>query len=385
MDTSFIYDASHQLSPLTSGTTFMLTANAGNGAGAKFIVLTDNCSVTGITFYWPQQSPGFVTPIVYPWAIHFNGGTAGTVKYCNFVNGYQCIYIENTLFSLVEEVRGQAFYRGIKCEGNYDVTRLRGVHFNASWSTTGPGAWQLLNSIAFDMGRNDGLILEDCFAFFYGTCFHFYDDPAHNFHGPSAPWVQVRGGGADYCNKPIWVEQTQWQGVDIDGILCSTSAATTEADITIAASNTGNLRIQNSQIFSWNGNFGVVAGSGGVTVNNCEFIGNGGPQTFAQTGWAVTGSGYFSLRDCTFLSTQTHLTLGSSVTRAVVTGNMTSGTFTFTNSMGAGQAVILGNSGGDTVYVGADARLVAISGGVKLEVRNTGTGTWIEGTRYTNP
>lgn len=38
-----------------------------------------------------------------------------------------------------------------------------------------------------------------------------------------------------------------------------------------------------------------------------------------------------------------------------------------------------------TIYVGTDARLVPVSGGVKLEVRNTGTGTWLEAARWTNP
>jgi hypothetical protein len=37
------------------------------------------------------------------------------------------------------------------------------------------------------------------------------------------------------------------------------------------------------------------------------------------------------------------------------------------------------------VYVGSDARLVSLSGGVKLEVRNTSSNTWVEATRYTNP
>jgi hypothetical protein len=37
------------------------------------------------------------------------------------------------------------------------------------------------------------------------------------------------------------------------------------------------------------------------------------------------------------------------------------------------------------VYIGTDARLTAISGGVTLEVRNAGTGVWVEATRYTNP
>jgi hypothetical protein len=57
---------------------------------------------------------------------------------------------------------------------------------------------------------------------------------------------------------------------------------------------------------------------------------------------------------------------------------------------GAGSTLTAANltattSTAGTAYIGTDARLVAISGGVKLEVRNTGTGTWVEATRYTNP
>ena len=39
----------------------------------------------------------------------------------------------------------------------------------------------------------------------------------------------------------------------------------------------------------------------------------------------------------------------------------------------------------NTVYIGTDARLTPLTGGVKLEVRNAGTGVWVEATRYTNP
>ena len=39
----------------------------------------------------------------------------------------------------------------------------------------------------------------------------------------------------------------------------------------------------------------------------------------------------------------------------------------------------------DPVYVGTDARLVAISGGAKLQVRNTGTGLWADADQWTNP
>jgi hypothetical protein len=38
-----------------------------------------------------------------------------------------------------------------------------------------------------------------------------------------------------------------------------------------------------------------------------------------------------------------------------------------------------------TFYIGTDARLVAIAGGVKMEVRNPGTGLWASADQWTNP
>ena len=146
----------------------MLTAGAGSPSGTPFISLSDNSSVTGITFYWPNQLVTAVTPTSYPWAIKLGTGAASSVRYCNFVNAYRGIYIENTMYSLIEEVRGSMLSIGIRMEGNFDVTRLRGVHFNASWNLgTNSGAYQIGNSIAFDCGRNDLLIMDNCFCLQY--------------------------------------------------------------------------------------------------------------------------------------------------------------------------------------------------------------------------
>src|SRR4029077_15597353 len=216
-------------------------------------------------------------------------------------------------------VRGQALYRGIKCEGNYDVTRLRGVHFNASWDTDGAAAaWQKANAIAFDFGRNDLIIAEACFAFWYGCWGHFYNDPAHNIPGPPpiiAAWGQMRGVGGDVCSKCIWVEQVQAQGIDIDGVHLASNSGTNVC-VQIDSTNSGSVRIHNSMMYNSLGTFGTVAGSGEVTVDGTYCFGSslsGGTatSTFGTTGWAVTGTGNFTMRDCTFRTTQTHVSLGA--------------------------------------------------------------------------
>ena len=350
---SALYTPKNNLSPLAGGTCFLLTANAGSTTVANsFIKLSDNSSVTGITFYWPNQLASAGTPTAYPWAIYLGTGAASSAKYCNFVNAYLGIYIENTMFSLIEEVRGQCLLIGIKCEGNYDVTRLRGVHFNASWDTDGAaGTWQLTNGIAFQFGRNDLLIAESCFAFRYRTWIQFYDDPSHNIPpagggGPTASWAQIRGGGGDYCAKPVWIEQVQAQGIDIDGVHLSNTNPASDPCVTIDGTNTGSARIHNSMMLGWDGRMGTVAGSGDVTVDNCYFLGTGpfvgAPPSFGTTGWAVTGAGNFAMRGCAFRTTQTHVSLGATLGHAVVTGNMASGTFNVTN--GISTAAVIANN-----------------------------------------
>jgi hypothetical protein len=50
-----------------------------------------------------------------------------------------------------------------------------------------------------------------------------------------------------------------------------------------------------------------------------------------------------------------------------------------------GNNLIVRELGQTAMYVGTDARFTAISGGTKLETRNTGTGVWVESARWTNP
>ena len=50
-----------------------------------------------------------------------------------------------------------------------------------------------------------------------------------------------------------------------------------------------------------------------------------------------------------------------------------------------GTKLLVTQIGEDAVYVGPDARLVSISGGAKLQVRNIGTGVWADVDQWTNP
>jgi hypothetical protein len=53
--------------------------------------------------------------------------------------------------------------------------------------------------------------------------------------------------------------------------------------------------------------------------------------------------------------------------------------------MDGGANIIAHQCGDPTVYIGTDARLVAITGGTKLQVRNATTGVWVDADSWTNP
>ena len=303
----------------------------------------------GLTFYWPNQVSSSATPIAYPWAIYIHNGNCSSVRYCEFVNAYQGIYLHDlTNANLIEEIRGEALYRGIKLEGQTSVTRLRGCYFDDQWSRGNALAtYRKNNAIAFDCGRNDLTILEDCFCYDYAIWLHCYDDTAGGGTYSGSPWLQVRGGGADLTNSYcVWIEASQPQGVEFNGVSLTTASGA--PNIKISSANTGSVRVSNSLFFNSNGVFASVDGSGVVSVEGSYFFANisGGIGSTTFTGvkaWDVAGTGNFAMRGCTFRTSQTHVSLGASLTRAIVTGNMCSDVFNVTNGIGT-HAVIANNT-----------------------------------------
>jgi hypothetical protein len=343
--------------PTAGGTTFLLTGGAGTYDPAAvsppaFISLFTDSRVVGIAFYWPNQLVSFSTPILYPITIYVGLGSGGcAVKYCHFVNPYHIMYCEKNLAVLIEETRGTPIFRGYVLKGNNDVSRLIGVFTEATWcGTLEPiSAYINANLIAFELGRNDLTILDHCFAFFPNIAYHFVDDPEHNANGPEAAWAQLRGGGSDVCGSyNVLVEQSQPQGIDIDGMHFSQISNVIQI-IFISSTNTGSVRIRNCMMYNFSGLYIVDEGSGDVSVDNCKMFGTlaGGitsssfPETIAID---AIGTGSIAVRNNTFRDNQPHVNIGSTMNNAIVTGNMSgaSGQINVTNSIGSA-AVIANN------------------------------------------
>lgn len=129
----------------------------------------------------------------------------------------------------------------------------------------------------------------------------------------------------------------------------------------------------------------VLDPSNNATGNIRYFVANGGGGDFNQ----IALSGGAGLTIVSLFSGDIRLPTGGGAgfTRAgwisgngAVPGGGATGTFLSKNS-----ATDFDHSWNSTLYIGTDARLVPVSGGAKLETRNTGTGIWVESARWTNP
>jgi hypothetical protein len=194
------------------------------------------------------------------------------------------------------------------------------------------------------------------------------------YDGPYSPTSAIRiesGGGVKISNSKI---VSMLGPLFVNGI-----------DLAVAAGiSTVDLLVSNCSIEGFTGSgIKIRSGAGGFWVN-MVITGN---QFQAEAGaYGINIDGVSGSIGLISITGNSGYTTGTSVpfiylancTGMTVTGNGQSG---FSDVLTVGSGV----TATSPVYIGIDARLVPVSGGAKLEVRNTSSGTWIEAARWTNP
>lgn len=311
----------------------MLLAVEGKGQpdGAPFIQLSYNSTVKGLAVFYPEQVDAD-PPHAYPWTISsaLSGADNCSIVDVLLVNPYQAVDFggRHTGRHLIRNLYADALYRGVFIDQCLDVGRVENVHLWPFWSPSGAAAaFRRKQGRAFTIGRTDWQHVAGCFCIGYETGFHFVRGRSRHpaYQGGGNP--MVTGGGADLCNRAVWVEELQGHSG------ARFVNAQVYGDVIVEKTNPGPLQ------FSACGIFGSVYGANGVAAARIE---GGGKVSFTDCHFHCIDprnkarplihakAGRLQVRGCEFLdghAPRDHVVLEPDVAAAIVTHNTSRGTF----------------------------------------------------------
>jgi hypothetical protein len=304
-----------QLKPGDDGSALFVTAGHGSEDGKPFLTLNTNSSVSGLTFYYPEQvSDG--TPVPYPWTIAMRGKNPAAFD-LELLNPYQGIDASQNERHNIRNITGQPLRRGIWVDAIYDIGRIENVHFNPWWSSHSKVyQWQTANGEAFIFGRADWEYVLNTFCFGYRVGYKFVETKTGACNG------NFLGIGADDCNRAMLVEQSAPYGILVANGEFTSFHGDDPTMLEVNNTNTGVVRISNSAFWGPCNQIAKLGGQGTVGFSDCTFV-----------QWSDTGdhaaiqasSGSLLVRGCEFRQKKRHISLGKSIERAVITGNLFEG------------------------------------------------------------
>jgi hypothetical protein len=304
-----------QPKPGDDGTALFVTAGRGSEDGKPFLTLNTNSSVNGLTIYYPEQVLD-EEPIPYPWTIAMRGKNPAAFD-LELLNPYQGIDASQNERHNIRNITGQPLRRGIWVDAIYDIGRIENVHFNPWWNSHSKVyQWQTANGEAFIFARADWEYVLNTFCFGYRVGYKFVESPTGAFNG------NLLGIGADDCNRAILVEQCAPYGILIGNGEFTSFHGDDPTMLEVNNTNTGVVRISNSAFWGPCNQIAKIAGEGTVGFSDCTFVqwSNAGDRAAIQ---ATSGS--LLVRGCEFRQRKRHISLGKSVERAVITGNLFEG------------------------------------------------------------
>ncbi len=302
-----------QPKPGDDGTALLATAGRGNEEGEPFISLNSNSSLTGLTIYYPEQITD-AAPVAYPWTIAMRGKNPAAFD-LELLNPYQGIDASRNERHNLRNICGQPLRRGIFIDAIYDIGRVENVHFNPWWNGHGPVyQWQLENGEAFILGRADWEYVLNTFCYGYHAGYKFIHTDTGECNG------NFLGIGADNCNRAVLVEQSAPYGLLITNGEFTSFTGDDPTMVDVLESNNGVVRFSNCAFWGPCNQIAKIAGQGTVGFSDCTFV------EWRKDRAAIQAcSGSLLIRGCDFRQNQPHISLGKSVDRAVIAGNIFAG------------------------------------------------------------
>jgi len=303
--------------PTDDGTTFLVTEGAGREDGPPFITLHTNSTLKGVVLYYPQQHVDDI-PKPYPWAIAMRGKNPAVLA-VEMLNPYNGIDATQNERHLIRDVQGQPIRRGILVDAIYDIGRIENVHFNPWWSMKPKlFRWQMENGEAFIFGKSDWQYVYNTFCFGYHVGYKFIRTRTGRCNG------NFLGIGADDCQTALVVEHSAPYGLLITNGEFVSFHGPDPTMIRVASSNTGSVRFVNCAFWGPCNQIARIAGQGTVGFGDCTFTQWGGKDGDRAAIQAQSGS--LLVRGCEFRQDRPQIRLDKDVKRAIITGNLFTGT-----------------------------------------------------------
>ncbi len=322
--------------PTDNGTTFLVTENAGQEDGPPFITLHNNSTLKGVVIYYPDQDPA-TEPKPYPWAIAMRGKNPAVLA-VELLNPYNGIDASRNERHLIRDVQGQPLRRGIFVDAIYDIGRLEDVHFNPWWSNR-PQLfhWQQEHGEAFIFGRSDWEYVFNTFCFGYNLGYKFTKTKTGMCNG------NFLGIGADDCYTAVMVEDSAPFGLLISNGEFTAFHGPDPTSVRVGPTNGGSVRFVNCAFWGPCNQIASVAGRGTVGFSDCTFVQWDRNRENRCAIQAISGS--LLVRGCEFQEDKPQIELGEAVRRAVISGNLFTGTARIVNH--AKHAVNIDNNASD--------------------------------------
>jgi Pectate lyase superfamily protein len=297
------------------GSVILADVPPGDENGPPFITLSMRGAICGIKITYPQQNdPTDIKP--FPWCVRAEGDHASVVN-CLLENPYQAVDLGTRSGGrhYVDGLYGQALRRGLYIDNCFDVARVRNVHFWPFWKHEARGFMESKGE-AFIIGRTDWQYMEFCFCIWYRIGFHFVS----NKNGPGN--ALLLNSGSDIGPTAVRVDHVQGHsGVSfVNNQFMS--------GIEVSENNTGPVKFTSCGFWGVNepnrglfcGSHATLAGSGGVTFDNCHFT--SWDTEHKQLAAIDADSHAVAVRNCDFVeATKKQIRLGPSVKSAIIMGN----------------------------------------------------------------
>ena len=291
------------------GTVLLAYAGRGSQDGKPFIYLAGQMAVlAGIMIHYPETTFDIVPPAPYPPCI-FSDKFNITIMDCVLYNPYEGIRLVSAYRHVLRNVHGYPTWRGIYIDDCWDIGRLENCQLGPMMKPWDPSSrymqWVFQNGTAYEIGRSDWEYFLNTFCFGYKIGYKFIETKYGNCNG------NFQGIGADRCQRPVLVEQTNLAGLLFtNGEFVGQWGTTNSVGVEIAPACKGPVQFSNCSF--WGPNDRLIwlrSPQARVTASACNFAeydtdGDDSPAIQIDAGRAI-------IQGCGFAEGTQHVLVGS--------------------------------------------------------------------------